>query len=1334
MVARGARGLLRVCFLLIILAVILIAVITAGARIGLPFLSAYKPSLENRLSDYLQSPVSIAELDARWVGTGPVLRARGVQLTDPLGRVAQFDELLMDLDLPRSLLAGAAVMDELTLVGADLALDYDRDNGIRVHGVNRGPGIKPPKRQNTGEGSSRAEGFNAVAWLLTAARVGMLDTRVTVQMPDNSTLLIEKMNIRAENRGDLHQIRMDMSLPDELGNAFEFGADINAGANDLRNASGNFYIKAANFKAAGIHQVLSAYDVNIPVLKALSQRGTNAQLELWGELKTGYIQRVNGRTAIAQSAAQDPTVDSLFGDLFWARDEAGGWQFAATDVVVGRQGSEAIFDEIRMGAADTSEVKPDWLALKTAETELQPVINTITTLLPSAMPKPVVEWLEDASPSAKIRHANVRMSLINPATSFSLSAQFDDSQWLPSGRQPGVRIAKLGVNIVDGRGQINLPAQTIQVLPPTLPSAGTPVSVDPLSLEQVVWNARIDLPKGVISGDLSALHQSASVALRHTLSNDESNRRQVDVQGQFAAKSVLDLKPWLSQSWVPKASRIWLDQAIQAGAVNNGRIEINGALDELLSREKLQQGDSIMRAEFDVSDGRLRFLNTWPEAEEVNASVVFDRTRLSSQVSSAKMDGLPVSKASATIEDLYNPELVMSVTSNTRLRSLVNFGLSSPLENFLAPVLAGAEVDGPARLEVAVVTPLRLPDPKPGETSKPKPWPVSVQGHVFLQDSNVKLALVDLPLKNVRGPIGFTEDGIELKTVRATLFGAKVRLNAASAGLGINRRTDIAVRGVMPARRLLEQFELPVAEFVSGSSQWRADASIPHSSGRLEKEGIALTVTSDLVGTAVALAEPLGKRSNSTLPLRISTRFKTGGWSDALPQVWRLTFGDGSSPQTDMRIAVLDDSLHGLVMSLGEALAEQQALPGIRVVGTADVLSIDGLVEDIATLIDALPETQGEPEKILPISVDVYGKQMRAGRTRIGDASVKVNTDDNFINFFINNAHLRGSLRYPREHWRNDIEAKARINFADKVLIDALSDESEIDALETNRIDPRTLPPIELHVNRFEWDQLVVDNLRVRTEPDIAGLRVRTFGFATGTTQLIGEGLWHLVDPQNVNENLTGAHTAQLHLTLQSSDLGKALGELGFQGVLAKGEGRVTASLNWQDAFYAPGLETVAARAELDLKRGRLLQIEPGAARLAGLFALQTLPRRFNFDFTDLVNDGLDFATITGDIALESGVANMRLVQLNGPVGVIDVTGTSNLITQQFDQTVTVLPRVSAALPIIGIISGGASAGVGALIAGGVLKAVGVDFDRLGLREYALTGTWNSPVFEPIKR
>lgn len=1323
----GVRRFFRLLFVAILVFLVLVALITLSARIALPFLANYKPTLETRLSEYLKSPVSIVELDVRWEGFGPVLRAQGVQIIDPMQRNAQVEELLIDLNIPRSILSRTPVMDELTLVGADLVLDYNPDTGLQLHGVNRDGAANTEPSSKSG---ARNVGFNTVAWLSTASRLGVLDTQLTLQLPDKSKLVIDDLNVRVENKGGVHQVRMEMMLPPELGGAVEMGADLNR-VKDLAKVGGDVYFKAADFKAAGINRVLSTYNIDYAALDALAKRGTNAEVELWAKLESGTLNRVNGRTAIGQSAVDDPNADSLFGDLLWTRDSSGGWRFSATDVVVGRRGAETTFDEIHIGATEQATYKPQWIVLRTAETQVQPVVNTITSLLPSAIPKSVNNWLETASLSAKLQRAEMQMSLLN-RESFTLVAQLENTQWLPGEAHPGASIGSLDVNIVNGRGQLMMPAQTIKIIPPTPNSQGVadvvePLALEPLEVEQVAWNAQIDFPNQLLNGGMSIQQRSANIALRHTLAMNPQSSPQIDVQGQFAADSVFDIKPWLTQAWMPVSTRDWLESALQGGQVQNGTIDVSGSLKDL----KDQSGDaderSVLRIEFDAKDAALRYLPTWPMANSVNAHLVFDRLSLDATVSAGEIAGLELENAVARIDNLLDAELFFSTASKAPLSEFVNFANTGPLSATLTPILGGAQVDGPARLEVELVTPLR----SPADVSA---WPVAVKGNVFLQDSNVQLAAVDLPLENVRGPIRFSENGVELKTVTANLFGAAVRLNAASTGEGDKRRTDFALRGVMPARPILERYEILGAEYLSGSSSWRADASIPHDADRLFNEGVPLTVTSDLVGTSIALSEPLGKTSGQNMPFRLTTRFRESDTQTNTAQIWRLRFGAADAIVNDTRIAVSEEGMEGAIMSLGASLGDKQPGTGIRVMGAADVLSLDGLVKDIADVIDSLPEAEpdAEDELILPVSVDVTGRRLRAGNTFLGATNVKVNTDEKFINLYMNNAYVRGSIRYPREHWRNDVEAKVRLNLVDKALIDALSEDTGDEPEVVERVDPTTLPPIDMHINRLHWDQLIMQNVVARTEPDAAGLRIRTLGFATGTTQLVGEGLWHLVDPQNVNPNLANEHRAQLHLSLLSSDFGAALTEFGFPGVMASGEGDIRVSLNWPDALYAPGLDIVAGLASLNIKRGQLLQIEPGAGRLVGLFALQTLPRRFSLDFGDLVNDGLDFTSIAGEIAMESGIADIRLVQLNGPIGVVDITGTTNVVTQELDQKVTVLPRVSAALPIIGVISGGATAGVGALIAGGILKGLGVDFDRIGLRQYAITGSFSNPNVAPF--
>jgi len=69
----------------------------------------------------------------------------------------------------------------------------------------------------------------------------------------------------------------------------------------------------------------------------------------------------------------------------------------------------------------------------------------------------------------------------------------------------------------------------------------------------------------------------------------------------------------------------------------------------------------------------MKFLPTWPAATGVQGRVTFDQTSLSAEVSSARMANLPINKASARIDDLFNPWLNLSLTSESSLATLVNF-------------------------------------------------------------------------------------------------------------------------------------------------------------------------------------------------------------------------------------------------------------------------------------------------------------------------------------------------------------------------------------------------------------------------------------------------------------------------------------------------------------------------------------------------------------------------------------------------------------------------------------------------------------------------------------
>lgn len=135
MITRAARHTVRVLITTAGILLILIAVLSATVRLGLPLLAGYKGEVETRVSEYLKSPVDIGELSLRWKGFGPLLHAQSVAVLESEQRQVTLDELLIDLNLFKSLMRGAPVINELTLVGANLAIEADTNGSLRVHGM-----------------------------------------------------------------------------------------------------------------------------------------------------------------------------------------------------------------------------------------------------------------------------------------------------------------------------------------------------------------------------------------------------------------------------------------------------------------------------------------------------------------------------------------------------------------------------------------------------------------------------------------------------------------------------------------------------------------------------------------------------------------------------------------------------------------------------------------------------------------------------------------------------------------------------------------------------------------------------------------------------------------------------------------------------------------------------------------------------------------------------------------------------------------------------------------------------------------------------------------------
>ncbi|MFT7234883.1 MAG: hypothetical protein ACI9QV_000452, partial [Methylophagaceae bacterium] len=206
----------------------------------------------------------------------------------------------------------------------------------------------------------------------------------------------------------------------------------------------------------------------------------------------------------------------------------------------------------------------------------------------------------------------------------------------------------------------------------------------------------------------------------------------------------------------------------------------------------------------------------------------------------------------------------------------------------------------------------------------------------------------------------------------------------------------------------------------------------------------------------------------------------------------------------------------------------------------------------------------------------------------------------------------------------------------------------------------------------------------------------------------------------------------ELTVKASSNDFAGLLNKFGYQPAIAAKESKLNITLSWPGDPFSVSMQTLDGSLGVKLKKGKLNEVEPGAAgRVFGLMSVAAIPRRLALDFNDLFGKGLNFQSIRGNFTIADGQADTDNLELKSEVADILIKGPVDLVAQQYDQAVTVTPNVSSALPLAGAVAFGPYGlgfGTAILLAD---KLAGKLFDQnivnLISYRYSLTGAWKDP-------
>ncbi len=724
----------------------------------------------------------------------------------------------------------------------------------------------------------------------------------------------------------------------------------------------------------------------------------------------------------------------------------------------------------------------------------------------------------------------------------------------------------------------------------------------------------------------------------------------------------------------------WFDHAFGGGLIRTAQFDIEGPTRAFPFRD----GEGTFSAKAVVEDATLTFHREWIPATNIAAEVTFKNQSMIARASAMQLGGLVTQNAVAEIADFKESELRLSARTSGDLHNALQFLKESPLGPALGPQFARIEGDGGLMADVKLFLPIKRMEERD----------VTVTAHIA--NATVSHQDVDAPIRALQGTFKIRNTLIAAADLKGRWLSGPLNVavrseSRTSALLMANGRTDAA--------RFQSLVGLPATIQMSGATNWEMTAPLYAKENAARPRSARLTA--DLFDMSVALPEPLGKQPGEPRTLEIEATLER---SDRL--LARASLGDVRALINFKRV------LGEWQMDRGGVRADAMAasLPshrGLRFEGKLDRFVLDDWL--------ALKGSgSGKP----------LSRYLQAANVRIGT----------FELFGYGWTDVRGILQASPSGWRVDVsgpEAAGQVlipePFTGSTPLRAAMEHLVLNKVKregarkaSSKTDPRSLPSLDLHFMDLRIGDRSVGAVDVSATRIPAGLQFQQIQIAGESSKAEGRGQW-LHGAQGARSSLTASVT--------SSDVAATLEALDYTPFLEAKHGEIRADLNWPGGFDDNILETASGRLSVRAESGQIVNLQPGAGRVLGLFSVAALPRRLALDFSDLTDKGLAFDTIHGDFALRDGNAYTDNLLLRGPAAEIGIAGRTGFGARDYDQTAVVTGNLGASLPVAGALAGGPAVGAALLLFSQVFKEPLKGMTR---GYYRITGPWDNPNVERV--
>ncbi len=1363
--SRALRKLVKWFYLLIAMALILLAVLVQSGRSFSHLLGDYNQSIATYLSSKLNAQVNIGHIESDWSGLKPSLVVQDFSIKSQDDQpIIALKQARLRLDILESLLNFRPVWSSLVLTQVDMNFAQTPDGFWQIPGLPRTANAAPANA------NQRAQLDALVDMLLLSTRIEFQRSHLGFTFSSGQQMQLDSPYLLLENADDFHRLALQIDV-DEQPRSVYLVLEGKGDPRDQQHFLSKGYLQLNRFPTSEPIAAASAFLLGG---KSALQGEGQVDANIWFETRAGgkgydLVGSLGVQRLALPLGERNLALDDFATELtgFWL--PGGEWRLGLQQINTSLKDQQIA--DLNLAASSAGFQQPVKVSLDNLDLERLTHMLDSAGVLGSGR---LQEVLRTLSPRGQLR--NVQLSLpVQQPKDWQLQANLDQvavNAWQGVPALVGVdgylqAGQKGGFVDIDSRRGFSMHYSPTYAAPMVYDSAKG----------QVAWHLLPENNQIYVNSGLLEFRQGNELARGYMWLGLpwKRNTGDIDLYLQIGGQQLnASLYQKYTPATVPASLADWLAKSV--GLENPGMASQAG----FIYRGTLNTKNAMARSYqlyLDLQQASLNYHPGWPGLTDMQGRLLVTDAQVAASVSAARVLG----SRAEQVEVRVNPR-AKGRGSLLQVQGQVN-GLASDgirvlregeMRKYLGSSLDSWSMQGDMRAKLELDIPIG--------TGEEKPTGHRQQVDVDLQSPLFELQNLNLSVTDLNGHISYnSESGIGSRDLHGQVFGEALTAELSTQKLVSEQqepynKTLISLAGAVDARQLAFWSKRPEVLFMEGALPYQAMVELNHRprqskavelSPEAEAENLqtpvefanksfaAITVTSDLQGVKVDLPAPYGKTAEETRPLVFQYWLQ-----DAQAQI-HLAYGENT--QSLLR---LDRPRNSLLMA-NIALGSEAQL------GNGNEFVVSGYVPDVdldqwkavqarylsygeqlsPVVVNSLksPASAHELEELLatesqaegriaglPFRTDLVIGHYELGSLSFDDLKVIASPVDAGWKLKVANPQVAGELLVPSSKFAPlevNLEYLALTKTAlggDEAAIAEESPSEEgvvappVGTTEPELLDPRTVPLANVSIKNLSLDGDNFGNWSLQLRPNDKGVLIDQIrGSIRGVTiagveQDRGAQMYWQYTPDGMQTRFVGILTA--------GDMGAVLREWKKPDTIESQSARFDTDLFWPGSPQDFALVALGGEMRIHMENGRFKRdasAGDGILRLLSILNFDSLARRMRLDFSDLYKSGLAYDEVNGKVRFNQGIMVFEdPLLVRTPSSGLQMAGTINLRDE------TINTRLIATLPVTGNLTFFAALATGLPAAAGVYlvsKLFKKQVDQATSLSYAITGSWDEP-------